>query len=75
MTPESKAMQLHSRFEELSIGFDLAKQAALMCVYEIIDDRTEGELDSAYWQEVRMFLVYMGTGKHEARADRFNEDL
>jgi len=75
MTPEDKAMQLHSRFKEITNDFDLAKRASMMCVYEIIDDRTEGEMDSAYRQEVRMFQAYMGTGQLEARADKFNEDL
>jgi hypothetical protein len=57
------------------MDFDLSRQAALICVYEIIEDRTDGELDSAYWQEVRMELAYMRTDRHEARADRFNLDL
>jgi len=76
MTPKEKAHQLIKRFTlDLTMDFDLCRQGALMCVYEIIQDRIDGELDSAYWQEVRMELVYMNTGNHEARADRFNEDL
>lgn len=76
MKPEDKASQLIRRFTlDFTMDFDLTRQAAILCVYEIIDMLTEGEQDSAYWQEVRHFLYAMRTGKHEARADRFNEDL
>jgi hypothetical protein len=73
MTPEDKAMQLLDRFSFNNTNdLDQSKQGALMCVYEIIDYLTDGEQDSAYWQEVRMFLLYIGTGELEAKADRFN---
>jgi len=73
MTPESKAMQLLDRFSFNNTNdLDQSKQGALMCVYEIIDYLTDGEQDSAYWQEVRMHLLYIGTGELEAKADRFN---
>jgi hypothetical protein len=73
MTPESKALQLLERFSfSNTTNQDQAKQGALMCVYEIIDYLTDGEQDSLYWQEVRMFLLYIGTGELEAKADRFN---
>jgi hypothetical protein len=76
MTPKEKADQLIRRYTlDFTMDFDLSRQAALICVYEIIEDRTDGELDSAYWQEVRMELAYMRTDRHEARADRFNLDL
>jgi hypothetical protein len=75
MTPKEKASQLIRRFTlDFTMDFDLSREAALICVYEIIQDRTDGELDSAYWQEVRMELAYMRTGNHEARADKFNLD-
>jgi hypothetical protein len=71
MTPESKAMQLTDKF-----AFDFndfqTKQCALMCVYEIMETLIELNQDISYWQEVRMHLIYMGTGKLEAKSDRFN---
>ena len=73
MTPEDKALQLLERFSFNNTNdLDKSKQGALMCVYEIIDYLTDGEQDSLYWQEVRMFLLYIGTGELEAKADRFN---
>jgi hypothetical protein len=72
MTPESKAMQLLDRFSFLdTYDQDQAKQFALMCVFEIIDCLTNKE-QITYWQEVRMHLIYMGTGELEAKSDRFN---
>jgi hypothetical protein len=76
MTPKEKADQLIRRYTlDFTMDFDLSRQAALVCVYEIIQNRIDDELDSAYWQEVRMELAYMRTDRHEARADRFNLDL
>lgn len=73
MTPEDKALQLLDRFKfDFTTDQDKAKQGALMCVYEIIDYLTDREQDSAYWQEVRMHLLYIGTGELEAKADQFN---
>jgi hypothetical protein len=73
MTPESKAMQLLDLFSfNNTYNQDQSKKNALMCVYEIIDYLNDEKQDSAYWQEVRMFLIYMGTGELEAKADRFN---
>ena len=75
MTPKEKASQLIRRFTlDFTIDFDTSREAALICVYEIIEDRTEGELDSAYWQEVRMELAYMRTNNYEAKADKFNQE-
>lgn len=76
MTPKEKASQLIRRFTlDFTMDFDLSREAALICVYEIIQDRIDGELESSYWQEVRMELAYMRTNNNEARADKFNEDL
>jgi hypothetical protein len=73
MTPEDKALQLLNLFKfDFTTDLSQRKQGALMCVYEIIDYLTDGKQDSAYWQEVRMFLLYIGTGELEAKADRFN---
>jgi len=72
MTPESKALQLLERFSfNNTTNQDQAKQGALMCVYEIIDYLTNKEQD-IYWEEVRMFLLYIGTDELEAKSDRFN---
>ena len=76
MTPESKALQLLDRFTfHFTNDLDQAKEAALMCVYEIIDYLIDQEQDYEYWQEVRMILFYMGTGELEAKADRFNYNV
>jgi hypothetical protein len=44
-------------------------------VNELINDRTDGEMDSAYWHEVRDYLMNMRTGKYEAKVDQFNFGL
>jgi hypothetical protein len=76
MKAEDKASQLLRRYTlDFTMDFDLTRQAAILCVYEIIDVLTEGEQDPAYWQEVRDSLYARRTNKHEARADKFNEDL
>ena len=76
MTSEDKALNLIDKFKfNGEVEFDKAKQAAIMCVYETIQDRIDGEVESAYWQEVRFHLYAIGTGRNEARADRFNENL
>jgi hypothetical protein len=73
MTPENKAMQLLDLFSfNNTCNQDQSKKNALMCVFEIIDYLNDEKQDSAYWQEVRMFLLYIGTGELEAKADRFN---
>ena len=71
-TAEDKALQLLDKFR-----FDLkndyqVKQAALMCVYEIIDLQISNGKDITYWQEVVFHLYAIGTGELEAKADRFN---
>ena len=76
MIPEDKALSLIDRFKfNGEVEFDMAKKAAIMSVFEIIDMLTDWEMDSAYWQEVRFHLYAIGTGRNEAMADRFNEDL
>lgn len=71
MTPESKAMQLTEKFAFHLDDFQ-TKQCALICVYEIMETLIELNQDISYWQQVRMHLVYMGTGELEAKSDRFN---
>ena len=77
MTPYEKAYDLVRRYYQIIPNFDTAKDCAGLAVYEIIEDRTDGELDSAYWQEVRVEIYALGSPhiNTEARADRFNEDL
>jgi len=77
MKPYDKAKDLIAKYQNIYPDFDSAKQAAALAVYEIIDDLTDSEQDSAYWQEVR-FEIYATSDpsvNSEARADRFNEDL
>lgn len=77
MTPYEKAKDLVRRYYHIVPNFDTAKDCAGMAVYEIIEDRTDGELESAYWQEVRVEIYALGSphSNNEARADRFNEEL
>ena len=73
MTPEDKALQLLDRFKFNNPNeLDKAKYNALICVHEIIDFINGSKKDTDYWQEVRMHLLYIGTGELEAKADRFN---
>jgi hypothetical protein len=76
-TPYEKAKSLVRRYYHIVHNFDVAKECAGIAVFEIIEDRTDGELDSAYWQEVRVEVYALGSphSNNEARADRFNEDL
>jgi hypothetical protein len=77
MTPYEKAHDLVRRYYQIVPNFDSAKDCAGLAVFEIIEDRTDGELDSAYWQEVRVEVYALGSPhiNTEARADRFNEEL
>jgi len=76
MTREDRALDLIHKFKfDNTLEFNQAKQAAIMCVFEIIDMLTDWEMDSAYWQEVRFHLYAIGTGINEAIADKFNEDI
>ena len=77
MKPYDKAKHLIRRFQYITLNFDAAKKCALFMVNEIIDEKTDYEEDSAYWQEVKMEInaatdPWVNT---EARADRFNEEL
>ena len=74
MIPEDKALSLIDRFKfNGEVEFDMAKKAAIMSVFEIIDMLTDWEMDSAYWQEVRFHLYAIGTDRNESRADKFNQ--
>jgi|688.fasta_scaffold2058703_2 hypothetical protein len=73
MTEEDKALQLLDRFTfYFTNDLNQAKQAALMCVYEIIDLQILNGKDITYWQKVVFYLYSIGTGELEAKADRFN---
>lgn len=77
MRPNEKAFELIKNFYTYTRSTDTAKKCAEIAVDEIIHDRTDGELDSAYWQEVRIEIHYLGLAESqgEARADKFNEEL
>jgi len=77
MKPYDKAKDLIAKYQNIYPDFDTAKQAAALAVYEIIDDITDSEEDSAYWQEVRVevYATLNPWTNTEARADRFNEEL
>ena len=60
MTPKEKAKDLVRRFYQATGDFDIAKQCAGIAVYEIIDEKTDYEEDSAYWQEVRYEVYALG---------------
>ena len=60
MTPKEKAKDLVRRFYQVTADFDIAKQCAGIAVYEIIDEKTDFEEDSAYWQEVRFEVYALG---------------
>jgi hypothetical protein len=74
MTPYEKAKDLINKFEEITNDFDSARQCAARVVFEIIDDLTDSEVDSLYWQQVR-FEIYATPNPNvisEAKADQFN---
>lgn len=60
MTPKEKAKDLVRRFYQATGDFDIAKQCAGIAVFEIIDEKTDYEEDSAYWQEVRFEVYALG---------------
>jgi hypothetical protein len=54
MTSEEKADQLIRKYTlDFTMDFNISKQAALICVYEIIQNRIDSDLDLDYWQEVK----------------------
>ena len=66
LTPKEKAKELLKRFESVSKPFikgsevqvhihpKHAKQCALICVDEVINDRAKrGKINFTYWQEVK----------------------
>ena len=64
LTPKEKAKELVNRFWELDmfddkgdlywIGKEEAKQCALICLDEVINDRAKrGKINFTYWQEVK----------------------
>ena len=74
MKPYEKAKTLIAKYKSITNDFDTAKQCAAMAVFEIIDDLTDSEQDSAYWQDVR-FEIYATFDPFiisEAKADQFN---
>lgn len=77
MRPKEKAYELVKSFYSVTLAFDTSKKCAEIAVDEIIQDRTDAEVESAYWQEVRQEIYYLGLAESngEARADKFNEEL
>ena len=77
MTPYEKAKHLVRRFQYITLDFEAAKKCALFMINEIIDEKTDYEEDSAYYQEVKVELYALIDPwvNNEAKADRFNEDL
>jgi hypothetical protein len=77
MTPYEKAKHLIRRFQYITLDFEAAKKCALFMINDIIDEKTDYEEDSAYWQEVKIETHAMTDPwvNTEARADRFNEEL
>lgn len=74
MTPYEKAKDLIAKYNNITNDFNQAKQSAAMAVFEIIDDLTDSEQDSSYWQTVR-FEIYATSNPNiqsEAKADQFN---
>ena len=58
LTPKEKAKELVERFywkiTENSLSVGQAKQCALICVDEVINDRAKrGKINFTYWQEVK----------------------
>jgi hypothetical protein len=79
MTPEKKADQLIRKYTlDFTMDFDQTRLCACLCIDEIINfmsPNVNSKQAFDYWEQVRDIIMDMRTGKHEARADRFNEDL
>jgi hypothetical protein len=74
MTPKDKAEFLVNRFNIILQNKELSTRCAIIAVMEIINEKTDHEEDTAYYQEVINEIYYINIGKHEAKADKFNLD-
>ena len=79
MTPEKKADQLIRKYTlDFTMDFDQTRLCACLCVDEILNfmsPKVNTKEDFDYWYEVQELLMNFRSGRHEARADRFNENL
>lgn len=77
MTPYEKAKDLVNKCQHFAPNFDAARGCAAIVVFEIIQDRIDGEVECAYWQDVRQEIYALSNPllKSESKADLFNEDL
>lgn len=74
MTPYEKAKDLIKKCQNFTPDYDSARGCASIVVYEIIQDRIDGEMECAYWQEVR-YEIYASCDpsvESEAKSDQFN---
>lgn len=74
MTPYEKARDLINKCQHFTPDYDSARGCASIVVFEIIQDRIDGEMESAYWQEVR-YEIYAASNpliESEAKSDQFN---
>lgn len=74
MTPYEKAKDLIKKCQHFTHNFDYARGCAAIVVFEIIQDRIDGEMESAYWQEVRqeIYASCDPSVESEAKSDQFN---
>ena len=74
MKPYEKAKDLIAKYKNITNDFDTAKQCAAMAVFEIIDNLTDSEQDSAYCQDIRfeIYATFNPFIETEAKADQFN---
>lgn len=74
MTTYEKAKDLIKKYQHFAPDYDAARGCASIAVFEIIQDRIDGEMESAYWQEVR-YEIYASCDplvQSEAKSDQFN---
>lgn len=62
MTPKEKANDLIRKCQHFAPDYDSARGCAAIVVFEIIQDRVDGEMECAYWQEVR-YEIYASENK------------
>jgi len=79
MTAQQKADQLIRKYTlDFTMDFDQTRLCACLCIDEILNfmsPNVNSKQAFDYWHEVRDIIMDMRSGRHEARVDRFNEDL
>jgi len=79
MTPQQKADQLIRKYTlDFTMDFDQTRLCACLCIDEILNfmsPNVNSKEEFDYWYKVQEHLMNFRSGRHEARADRFNEDL